>query len=70
MREDKAYICHELARLLNITRDGWDIEDIIYERGSDDHELAHIRFDGGHIKTVNVTMDSGVAMIRDIMRVI
>lgn len=68
MTEDKTKICHELARVLRLTRAGWDVEDIRYHRSSQDEEEAVIIYLDGVAETVNVSLDSGVAMIRDILR--
>ena len=54
--ENKQHICDLLTETLRATRDQAD--------------LKRIRFDyegGGH-RSVNVSLDSGIAMVRDILR--
>lgn len=69
--EDKQAICDALAATLKLTRNQNDIAWIDYIK--DDRsclEIAVIAYENGTKKIVNVTADSGIAMIRDIMKVI
>lgn len=68
MNEDKRLICELFADVLKLTRAGSDIDVIQYMKTPDGIELASIWFMNGAEKTVNVTCDSGIAMIRDIAR--
>jgi hypothetical protein len=68
LEEDKQAICIALAETLRLTRYNSDLECLIYEMLDDGTELVTIRWIGGTYERVNVTMDSGTAMIRDIMK--
>lgn len=64
--EDKQRICDGLCEVLNLTRNHRDLQRIKYDPKT---EIVTILWVGG-TRSVNVAMDSGTAMIRDIMRVI
>ena len=64
-RENKQSICDALVETLKYTRDANDVLTMIFH---EDIEIVEIVFLSGGIRRVNVAMDSGVAMIRDIMR--
>lgn len=68
LEEDKQAICIALAETLRLTRYNADLECLIYEMLDDGTEIVTIQWIGGTYKRVNVTMDSGTAMIRDIMK--
>ena len=63
MREDKQKICDLLLPALQATRSLYDLQELEYSEG---RELVYAKFPGG-TKVVNVAMDSGTAMIRDII---
>lgn len=67
MGENKQLICDLLCKTLQATRYGDNIECIAYkpERYI---ETAEVRFSGENVLKVNVTLDSGIAMIRDILK--
>ena len=65
MDEDKKLIAIHLTRALKLTRYCDNLEDLIYYPGSDD-VIAH--FKNGRIKFINISNDSGWAMIHDILR--
>ena len=66
--EDKVKICQALARTLRLTRQYEDLIRLEYQRGeTTDRETVYAVFKGG-VTAINVSMDSGAAMIRDIMR--
>lgn len=67
--ENKQEICNLLAETLRATRNQHDLLELNYERIGSDTEIVTIVWEGGEQK-VNVSMDSGTAMIRDIMRAI
>lgn len=67
MEEDKQLICDRLLDLLQITRGFYDVENMTYKKTSFT-EKVEVLFRSGHTKTVNVEADSGVAMIRDILK--
>ena len=65
MKEDKQLICNKLLECLRVTRGLSDVVDLAY---SAEKETVTATFDNGHKKTVNVALDSGTAMIQDIIR--
>lgn len=67
MEEDKQAICDALCKALQLTRDASDLIRIVYHR-TEDMEYAELKFQGSFRRRVNVTLDSGTAMIRDILR--
>lgn len=66
--EDKAAICKALLPVLQMTEFLADLADLQYERGEDGFEQVRAIFNNGAEKKVNVSCDSGVAMIRDITK--
>lgn len=64
MFENKQVIATLLCRTLKSTRGYCDIDKILV---SDDEEYATVLFDNGGKKVVCIAMDSGEAMIRDIL---
>ena len=65
MREDKQKICDLLLPALQATRNLHDLQELEY---SEERELVYAKFKSGYQKVVNVAMDSGTAMIRDIVK--
>ena len=65
--ENKYVICDALCETLKLTRNQEDIELLLYDEVK---EIVTIKWINGSTRTVNVAMDFGTAMIRDIMRVI
>ena len=64
--ENKQDILDALVECLKLTRDQHDLEQMIYDP---EHETVTVAWaEGG--TTVNVAMDSGVAMIRDVLNAI
>lgn len=63
--EDKSEICKRLCKTLQATRFGSDLIDIRYSKKNDD-EVVDLVFLGG-VRKVNVSLDSGAAMIKDIV---
>ena len=70
MMEDKNLICEELAKLLRLTRNQSDLKALRYEILENNEEIVTVEWEGGGRKVIGVSMDSGTAMIRDIMRAI
>lgn len=68
--EDKDMICKELAKLLKLTRNQSDLKALRYEILDYGEEIVTVEWESGSRKVVGVSMDSGTAMIRDIMRAI
>lgn len=65
MHEDKHEICKRLFYTLTATRNCYDLLSLTY---NDKEEMVYAEFIGGHIRKINVAMDSGTALIRDVMR--
>lgn len=66
MEEDKQKILDALLKALTQTRDLYDLFDLEY-KSTPDKQFVIAKFVRGGTKKINVTMDSGVAMIRDVM---
>lgn len=64
IEEDKQAICDKLLEALQLTS---NLHDLLYLKYFPDKEQVVAHFPGGN-KTVNVSMDSGTAMIRDIIK--
>ena len=67
MKENKKLICCLLTQFVKETRAGEDVERITYY---DDSQDAIIIWKSGSRRQVNCYADSGIAMIRDILRAI
>ena len=63
-KEDKQAICDALCKALQLTRSGSSIFEIRYNA---EGEYVTVYYTSGHIN-INVAFDSGMAMIRDILR--
>ncbi len=69
MKEDKRKICSLLLPVIQATFAGRDVVDLEYtDNEFMDDEYVRIRFASGCAKKVNVTADSGTAMIKDIIK--
>lgn len=68
-KEDKQLICDLLCLALRATRNQADMESLTYHRNGPDDEMVTIAWENGGT-SVNVSMDSGIAMIRDILKAI
>ena len=66
MSEDKQKICNLLCEALQATDNAADLVSITYIEDTQNTQHAKIQFMGGH-RIVNVSMDSGTSMIRDIV---
>lgn len=64
MYEDKQMICDKLLITLRYTSHLYDLLRLTYD---DEKEIVTAMFDNGHEKRVKVHMDSGYAMIQDII---
>lgn len=62
--ENKQKICDLLLLTLQATHNAADVLSIVYNGGS---EEVTVTFVSGGKRNINVAMDSGTAMIRDIM---
>ncbi len=65
--EDKKEIVMLLKHLLQVTRAGCDIDDLMM---SEDETTVMIRFCNGHTRNVCVEADSGISMIMDVAKAI
>ncbi len=65
--ENKQKICDLLLKAVQATSNAWDCEALNYEELPNGDEQVTIIWESGGKKVVNVSMDSGTAMIRDIM---
>ena len=63
--ENKQLICDYLLKTLQQTRNQSDLVQLSYEH---EHEIVIAGWNNGGSRIINVAMDSGTAMIRDIMR--
>ena len=66
--EDKQKICDKLLEALQLTRQYEDLQSLIHLRKGVDQETVTALFAQGNAKEINVSMDSGSAMMRDILR--
>jgi hypothetical protein len=66
-REDKQLICDLLCAALKATRDQQDLQSLTYHYNGPDDQMVTIAWSEGGT-SVNVSMDSGIAMIRDILK--
>ena len=67
--EDKKHICSLLLKTLQATRAGQDLERLDYEKLDNGDEVVRVGWKNAPSgMNVNVTADSGQALIRDIMR--
>lgn len=67
--EDKAKIARSFAEVLKQTACLHDLRDLTYAK-TNDEEFVLAEFQNGRTKKINVHLDSGIAMIYDIMRVL
>lgn len=80
MEENKQLICDKMLELFRVTRHFYDLVSLTYTYNWDDEKKEHINkeflateyilatFNNGHKVYVNVTADSGYAMIHDVLR--
>lgn len=64
MRENKKEICEALLPVLKMTRNLYDLESLEFNLET---ETVTATFTNGCKKHVNVCMDSGTSMIKDIL---
>ena len=67
MHEDKQDILNKLLEALVLTRAGWSLTDLEYKRESGLETVTAV-FANGTKKRINVSCDSGIALIRDVCR--
>ena len=68
MNENKSEITTALTTTLKLTRAGYDIDHINYAVDPIGDEYCYIIFTNGGSRKVNVTADSGIALISDVVR--
>lgn len=68
MKEDKQKILDLLLPALQATSALYDLVSLKYIWCSDYEEYVVATFQNGHMKKVNVSVDSGYAMILDVLR--
>ena len=68
MKENTFILCQRLLKLVQATRAGAEVVDIEYF-GNNHTDDAHvdITWASGSTKRVDVTADSGIAMIKDVL---
>lgn len=66
MEEDKQKILDALLLALRLTRGAYDLINLIYVRVSDDQEYVLAVYNNGAERKINTSLDSGLAMIRDV----
>lgn len=65
--EDKKAICSALADLLKLTRWNGELERIEYKQEKQG-EYVYCMYKNGHCIRVDVTADSGIAIIKDVIK--
>ena len=68
--EDKEAVTAALFQALKTTVEGVNIAEMNYRQLANNDELVTIVYDTGYRKTVNVSCDSGVALMKDVLRAI
>lgn len=66
--EDKKKVCDLFLITLQATRQYSDLEALNYERTESGEEVVTAIFEKGGRKSANVSGDSGIAMIKDIIK--
>ena len=66
MGENKQYILELLLKAIKATRAG---NDVSYLRYDAEKEIVHVYFGGSGVSSrqINVAMDSGIAMLKDVI---
>ena len=67
MEENKPEIVWDLCKLLRKTRHGSDISMMEYIK-EESGEYVLITFDGGFQRKINISADSGIAIIKDVLK--
>lgn len=68
VNENKRKICELLLPAVQATRGGADVTALEYFEEGNGDEVVYIRFKSGFSYRACVTADSGLSMIRDIMK--
>ena len=67
MHEDKDYIVQLFLKALQATGNQQDLKAARYEIFDNNDEIITLEWDNGYQKKVNVSADSGIALMRDIL---
>lgn len=67
-KENKAKICKKLFELLTMTRDQEALVSLEYTTTETLDEAVVATYRSGRKQVINVSMDSGIALIRDVVR--
>lgn len=67
-KEDKKKICKKLFELLTLTRDQEALVSLEYMPTETHDEAVVATYRSGRKQEINVSMDSGIALIRDVVR--
>lgn len=67
MIENKRMILNALAVALKMTRAYEDLQEIAYEVTQGDYEYAVLNFSERPTQHVDITVDSGIAIIKDVV---
>jgi len=70
MHEDKDQITQLLLKALQATGNQQDLKAARYELLDNNDEIVTLEWVGGHQKVVNVSADSGTALMRDVLAAI
>lgn len=68
MNEDKQTICDHLCKTLRATNYGKDIVILTYAALSETEERVIVTYKSGYSKEINVSCDSGYALITDVLK--
>lgn len=68
MNENKEEICRLLLQTLKATRNLHDLTVLEYVKGANGSEIITAVFEDGYKQAINVTCDSGTAMITDVLK--
>ena len=68
MNEDKQTICDHLCKALRATNYGKDIVILTYAALSETEERVIVTYKSGYSKEINVSWDSGYALIKDVLK--
>lgn len=64
--EDKQKILDALLPALQLTRGAKDLKSLTYQPRSADVQYVKAEYQNGAVRMINVSIDSGIAMIRDV----
>ena len=68
--EDKEIITQALFQALKTTVEGVNLAEMNYRKLSNGEELVTLVYDNGYRKSINVSCDSGVTLMKDVLRAI